>query len=374
MMVEGNCDPSFERIRELFLSGVASGRERGALCVRLEGRTVIDLWGGMADPKEGRPWTKTTLACCFSVSKGVFALMVHSLVDRELLDINQSVASLWPEFAQAGKREITVGDVLNHRAGLPAVDANEVAAGSLYSTATMERLLEASAPVVPARSHPVYHNMTYGFLVGGVCARALGVPVEEIIHQELCLPLRADVHFGMSREAQARCARLSQEDPTALFKALDDAPASLFSRSMAFFARNEDFNSSRWRAAVIGSGNGHATAEGLARLYEQFNRQSVLLSQDRRTALRCQSGRSDGDDPILGIPIRYGQGIEISNPPGLDFGPSEGTVGYWGAGGAQAFADDEAGLAFGYLTGHMDAAMGTSQRVRELISELYNCL
>ena len=372
MTVAGTCDPAFAAVREVFAASVAEGRERGAVCLRVDGRTVVDLWGGAADPETGAPWGRDTLACCFSVTKGVFALLAHVLIDRGVLDPEAPVAALWPEFGAGGKVRITVRDALTHRAGLPAV-SGEVPEGSLYDTSTMERLLEASEPVVPPSAAPVYHNMTYGYLVGGIVARACGVPVEQAIAAELTGPLGADFRIGLTDTEIARCARLTHEDRSALFAALDEAPATLFARSMAFFARDEDFNTARWRRAVIGSGNGHTTAEGLARLYEAFHR-GPLLSPERRAAIRTFTCESDGPDPILGVPVRYGEGVELSLPPHFDYGPDPANLGYWGSGGAQAFSDAAAGLAFGYVTGHKAAGMGSSDRARALVAAAYGSL
>ena len=54
----------------------------------------------------------------FSATKGVAATVVHRLVDRGLLDYDTPVAEYWPEFGANGKSDITVRDVLRHRAGL----------------------------------------------------------------------------------------------------------------------------------------------------------------------------------------------------------------------------------------------------------------
>jgi hypothetical protein len=86
---------------------------------------------------------------------------------------------------------------------------------------------------------------------------------------------------------EARTAHLTADDPQALWRALDDSPESLFARSMAFFGAGEDFNSRRWRGAVIGSGSGHATARAIACLYGQFVWPG-LLSAGRRRALCSQ--------------------------------------------------------------------------------------
>lgn len=370
--VSGRADPAFRDVADLFAETVASRQERGGICIRIGGRTVMDLHGGWADPTKRSPWRPDTLACCFSVTKGVFALLLHRLAELGHLDLEAPVASLWPGFASEDKAEITVFDVLTHRAGLPAV-SGDVAPGALYHPDDMARLLAASAPVVPPRAAPVYHNMTYGALVAEIVRRATGRDAQDWIAQEIAGRTGADFRIGLDTADQARAARISQDEPEALFEALRDAPETLFARSMQFFDPKEDFNSTRWRSAVIGSGSGHATASGIARIYEAFIRDG-LLSPARRRALREETCRTRGDDPILGLPLRFGAGVELSTPPGIDFGPNPATIGYWGAGGATGFADPDADLAFGYVTGHMEAEMGSSPRARALIRELYACL
>jgi CubicO group peptidase (beta-lactamase class C family) len=366
-------DPAFARLAEVFAETVARGQERGALAVVAGGRLVLDVRGGAADPATGRPWEPDTLVCCFSVTKGVFSLLAHRLIDTGRLDPERAVAHYWPEFAAAGKEAITVAEVMAHRAGLPAV-SGAARPGDLYDPARMAALLAASTPVVPPRAAPVYHNMTYGHLLGTVMTRATGRALPELLAEELTDPLDAAFHIGLDAAAQGRCARLTQDDPQALFRALREAPGTLFARSMRFFADREDFNTPRWRGAVIGSGSGHATAAGLAWLYAQLILPGGRLSPERQRAARQETGRSDGPDPVLGIPLRYGAGFELSLPPGLDFGPGPDTLGHWGAGGATAFADPAAGIALAYVTGRMDPAMGSSPRARALVAALYDCL
>jgi len=68
--------------------------------------------------------------------------------------------------------------------------------------------------------------------------------------------LGADFRIGLLPGEHKRCARPEQADPDSLFRALEAEPDSLFSPSMAFFGEGEDFNSSYWRSAVIGSAAG----------------------------------------------------------------------------------------------------------------------
>jgi hypothetical protein len=40
------------------------------------------------------------------------------LVDRGLLDYDRTIASYWPKFARHGKGNVTIRDLMQHRAGL----------------------------------------------------------------------------------------------------------------------------------------------------------------------------------------------------------------------------------------------------------------
>ena len=102
--LQGQCDARFKRVREIFEASFASGAELGAgLCVYLNGRLVIDLWGGFANHEKARPWRRDTLANVYSTTKGITALCAHQLVERGELDLDAPVARYWPEFAQNGK-------------------------------------------------------------------------------------------------------------------------------------------------------------------------------------------------------------------------------------------------------------------------------
>jgi CubicO group peptidase (beta-lactamase class C family) len=297
------------------------------------------------------------------VTKGWAALSALALVAEGALDPEAPVARLWPEFAAEGKGAVTVADALCHRAGLAAPDG--VAAGDLYDAARMTAALAAAAPEDPGAL--VYHNMTYGHLVGEIVRRASGLaPSEAVARLAARAGAEGEAALALTPADQARCATLTQEDPGGLFRALEAAPESRFARSMRAFDPAETFNSPAWRGAAIGSGSGHATARGIARLYAE----ALALPPALLERVTTETGAS-GEDPILGVPLRMGFGLELSRPPAFDFGPGARTGGDWGAGGALGFADPERGLAFGYVTRHMAAGMGCSARGRALVAALY---
>src|SRR5512138_2351573 len=114
--IQGDCAPRFAAVREAFAANFAAGREVGAsFAASVDGRLVVDLWGGHADAARTRPWERDTIVNVWSVTKAMTALCAHVLVDRKLLDVDAPVTEYWPEFAQAGKGAIRVRDVLAHQ-------------------------------------------------------------------------------------------------------------------------------------------------------------------------------------------------------------------------------------------------------------------
>jgi pimeloyl-ACP methyl ester carboxylesterase len=79
-MSEGTCKPGFERIAEAFENNFERHGEVGAsVCLAVGGETVVDLWGGLAEAKTQKPWTRDTVGIVFSCTKGATALCAHML-------------------------------------------------------------------------------------------------------------------------------------------------------------------------------------------------------------------------------------------------------------------------------------------------------
>src|SRR5688572_28023314 len=96
---QGWVSPGFERVGDAFARSDL-GRGGAAFSAYVDGRQVVDLWGGNADL--GKPWDQDTLATMMSATKGCAALCALVLHDRGLLDVEAPVAEYWPEYAQAG--------------------------------------------------------------------------------------------------------------------------------------------------------------------------------------------------------------------------------------------------------------------------------
>ena len=98
--IEGTCDRRFEAVKEAFSENFDRGGEVGAaVAVMVDGKLVVDLWGGNADAARTQLWERDTIVNVYSTTKGMTSLCAHRLVDRGLLDVDAPVAQYWPEFA-----------------------------------------------------------------------------------------------------------------------------------------------------------------------------------------------------------------------------------------------------------------------------------
>ncbi|MGC5016130.1 serine hydrolase domain-containing protein [Streptosporangium sp. DT93] len=208
----GHCDPRFSRVREVFDGHFAGGEELGAaFAVFVDGEPVVDLWGGIADRRSGRPWERDTPVLAYSCTKAVTATVALSLTERGLLDVSAPVADVWPEFARRGKERVTVEHLLTHQAGLPAIE-EPVPVEEFEDQAAIADRLAGQAPIwEPGTAHG-YHALTYGFLVGEVIRRVSGRSVAEIVAAEIAGPSGLDLWVGADGEVAERAARLSAGD------------------------------------------------------------------------------------------------------------------------------------------------------------------
>lgn len=380
--IEGRCDSRFERVREAFAANFDQHNELGAgVAVCVDGRAVVDLWGGFADEAQLVPWRADTLVNVFSVGKGILALCAMLLVDRGLVDLDTPVASYWPEFAAAGKERITVRQLLAHQAGLPAV-REALGDGAMYDWPLMTAALARQAPWWTPGSAHGYHVNTFGFLVGEVIRRVSGQTPGEFLRQEIAGPLDADFHLGVRAEDDSRVADFVWLDelghvPSPDRSTLSDEQLMVYHTyfNPAGASGHGTVNATAWRRAEYPSTNGHGTALGIARAYSLVAEGGVaggkrLLS--RAVLEEAAREHSCGTDAVLGRPSRFGLGFQLS-PLEKPIGPNDGVVLHFGAGGALGFADPVARVGFGYAMNRMGPRLSNPTN-RNLIEALYSCL
>lgn len=359
--IGGTVDPDFAPLRDVFIGNFAAAEDDpgdlgASLCVIRGGEVVVDLWGGWTDKAMTTPWRRDTLLNIYSVGKAAAAVTALRLVDRGDLQLDDPLATSWPEMTGEGREAITLRHALAHRAGLPAV-RQPLPDHAIYDWDGMCAALASTRPWwTPGEAHG-YHTNTFGFLVGEPVCRTRRTRFDRALADLTTGPAGADDLFiGLPPSEHGRCAEMDVFG----MEAADLVPQPAAGDEDSLLAHHAYFNprtmsgmgvvdTEPWREAMVPSTNGHATARGVAAFYAALlpsvgNRR--LLSD----ALLCEatSVQADGIDRVLGRPSRFGLGFMLhqdERPIGI--GPT--SFGHFGYGGSLGFADPEADLAVAYL-------------------------
>lgn len=383
-LIDGTCDGRFERVREAFAENFEKHGEVGAaVAVTVDGRTVVDLWGGYADKARARPWASDTIVNVYSATKGFAATCVNRLADQGVIDLDAPVARYWPEFAQAGKGDLPVRFILSHRAGLPAI-RKTLEQHALLKWDLMTEALAAEEPWWEPGTRHGYHALTLGYLLGEIVRRVTGKTIGAFCREEFASPLGLDFHIGLEPKHDSRCAEViaappppsgqpnplaANENPESItMKAINNPPGAL---------RLSSVNSRPWRGAEIPAANGHTNARAMARFYAALacgGELDGVRVMSRAQVQRCYEEQSYGPDAVMyGLPSRFGLGYRLSHSA-APYGPNPHTFGHTGAGGSLGIADPDARISFGYAMNQMGTHMFVDPRVAALLHAVYGSL
>ena len=183
--IRGLCPPAYDKVRTAFADNFARGEELGArFTVTLDGEVVVDLMGGFADRGRTRAYAENTLTPIFSTTKLIASVLIARLVDQGRLDYHQRVSQVWPEFAQNGKQDITVEQVMSHQAGLSGLPEQMEPSLWLDWEAICTKLA-AMSPLWPPGSASGYHPVTFGYLAGEIFRRVDGRTMGVALRQDI---------------------------------------------------------------------------------------------------------------------------------------------------------------------------------------------
>lgn len=355
--IGGSCSPRFEPVRRAFEAGFARHHELGAaVSVILDGECVVDLWGGHRDEVRTQPWERDTLVTVFSITKAVTSVCLVMLMERGQLDPSARVADFWPEFAAAGKAGITVGELLSHRAGLPALRA-PLGTDAHVDWKRMTDALAAERPWWRPGRRIGYHVSTWGWLAGELLRRIDGRPLGRFLREEISEPLGLDLHLGAPASLDARIAPIASgatSIPEGVIPYWLRTPWWMPMRLRIFTnppQKEAKLDSRAWRAAEIPASNGIANARSLARLFgilAQGGESDGVRLAGAGALARATREEAAGREVVFGLPSRFGLGFMLASSA-LRLGPSPRAYGHTGAGGALAFADPDAHVGFAYV-------------------------
>ncbi len=375
MEVHGLCQPGFEGVRQTFEDNFDKGLELGAsVAVTLNGEPVVDLWGGDATPG-GTPWAEDTLVNVYSTTKTMAAFCVLLLADRGELDLQAPVADYWPEFAQNGKKAVTVAHVMSHSAGLSGFDPPLESVEALYDWDGICARLAAQAPWWEPGSCSGYHAITQGYLQGEIVRRVSGRSLGQFFREEIASPLGADFHIGLDPSHDARVGELVP--PSAgLGQAISD-PESIAGRTMAGAAIDgTEAQTSAWRRAEIPAAGGIGNARAVARVHSALacgGEVDGIRLLSEAGVQRVLEEQTRGQDLVLGVPIVFGMGFGL-NDASFPISPNPRAFFWGGWGGSLAIIDLDARLSIAYVMNRMNANLLGDLRGGGLAGAVYTAL
>jgi CubicO group peptidase (beta-lactamase class C family) len=359
----GTVAPGFERLAEEFRTLTARGPRGGALVVRAVDRVLADLRIGWEDRARTRPWRPETQALAFSATKGLAAMVLHRLADRDLLDYDLPVAEYWPEFGMAGKESITVRELLSHRAGLYDVQAVARDAEDLLDHVGMEKRLAAATRQGPP-GRPAYHAFTFGWLASGLARAITGKGMRDLIRTELAEPLgTSGLELGTGgqqpgpAEMVGRSLRIYTAFGIAATPLLGWVPVTRAGFRALHAPGFEELCRGPvpavWRTEMPAI-NGALSADGLARLYVPLANRGLGLGGERflkhETVERLGRVQTRAVDRVLGVRMRWRLGFHHAFGLGS---PAPRALGHYGFGGSGGWGDPDTGISFGFVSSHI---------------------
>jgi CubicO group peptidase (beta-lactamase class C family) len=353
--VQGTYEPRFEGVRTVLSDNLDSGADVGAsVAIYLHGEPVVDIWGGYVDAAGSASWERDTLTNVWSTTKTMTFLCALMLADREQLDFHASVATYWPEFAEAGKESVEVRHLMGHTAGLPGWD-QKIEPEQLANWELCTSALAAQKPWWEPGTASGYHAVTQGYLIGEVVRRITGESIGAWFAREVAKPLEADFFIGTPESEDARISNVIPPPPPNLdeMEVTDIMVNTLLNPPLDASMAHHTW----WRRAEIPAANGHGNARSVAAI------QSVIAGRGAARGVRLLSAagtdaifeeQADGTDLVLGVPLRFGMGYGLGNAE-MPLGPR---ACYWGGyGGSVIIMDQDTDLTICYVMNRMESGL-----------------
>jgi CubicO group peptidase (beta-lactamase class C family) len=389
-LIEGGADEGYGKVADAFRANFEAHRDIGAaVAVYRDGLKVVDLWGGHRNGITRTPWQRDTMVNMFSTTKGVASLAVTVAASRGLIDYDAKVADYWPEFAQAGKAEVTVRQLLSHQAGLSALDA-PLRLADLSDQDTLSAALAAQAPAWPPGSRHGYHALTLGWYESELIRHTdpAGRTLGQFFADEIAAPLGLDLYIGLPASVnrdlvahlhgwpRAKALLHLNAMPPRLALALLN-PRGLTGRTVNLpndVDAMRDYNREDIRTVEIPAANGIGTARSVASAYGcvATGGRELGLTTDALAAVTKSAVTPTGGirDKVLHVDSMFSLGY-CKPVPHFNFGSSDKAFGTPGLGGSFGFADPDTGVGFAYVMNRLGFHLWSDPRELTLRQALF---
>jgi CubicO group peptidase (beta-lactamase class C family) len=351
------------------------------VCVRRHGVVVLDRAVGHAHgngPKDPPDAPKTPVAtdtpfCVYSASKAITAFVVHKMVERGLVGLDDPVADYIPGYEAHGKDAITVGHVLAHRAGVPSLPEETFDLDRASDREFITAALVDAKPLASPGRLLAYHALSGGYILAEVVREAAGRDIRTALQEEFREPLGFRwTSYGVD---EADLDAVGTDYVTG--PPLPPPASTLLTRALGVPADQvvEWAADPRFRSAVVPSANIMTSAHELSRFFDvmrgggELDGVRVLEPDTIRTALTQQSHLEL--DLSLGFPTRFGYGLMLGARVVSLFGlDTQHAFGHLGFTNTLAWADPERATAVAIVTSGKPTVypdvwrfLGLSQRI-----------
>jgi len=375
--IAGTVAPGYESVKKMFEENFIAGREDNAqLCVYVGEELVVDLWGYSSD----KNYDGDTLTNVFSSTKSLTSICMAMLVDQGLIKYTDKITQHWPEFAQNGKDEVTIADLMRHEAGLAAFDKSvdpESLLKDKIKNNEIGQLIEKQTQKFPATGRRAYHAVTRGWIANEVFRRVhpSGLTIGEHLKSTVSDNLNARVFIGTEDqnyspvESMGKSFILRQSlipksrgraiDPDffelaglmnqfrKMLKAGKDSPPALVGLDVS----GKLWNTPTIRKGESPSANGNCSARGLAKIAAAMANKGGF---DGKTVLSREAWEAMHADPTDGIlvnnSVKFTQGgvAQFEEEDRSETNGRQGYYGWMGLGGSVFQWHPELRIGFGY--------------------------
>ncbi|PIE42629.1 MAG: serine hydrolase [Gammaproteobacteria bacterium] len=330
-----------------------------SICVRRHGEIVLHRSIGHAkgngpnDTDVKQLVTPDTPFCLFSASKAITAMLIHLLEDQGEINLMNPVSYYLPEFGQNGKENITIHQILTHRAGIARIPVGEYPPEILFDYDEIVRILNEAEPTSVHGREMAYHAVTGGYVIGELFTRITGESIREYMRKQVQEPLGFKYfNYGASPEDYPSIARNYFTGLPLVFP-LDYALERIL--GVPLETALELSNDPRFYDQVIPAGNIVATADECSRFFQcllnggELDGKRIFQPVTIERAIREVNRASI--DKTLFLPMRYSAGMMLGNKGWGTFGPATPyAYGHLGLTNNFCWADPQRAISVSLLT------------------------
>lgn len=297
------------------------------------------------------PATNDTLYAIFSSTKAIVGAAAWTVCEDGLLNIDERVADIVPEFGSNGKGQITVEQVMLHIGGFPLAPFNPLDWDNRERR--LDRFAQWRLNWEPGTKFE-YHATSAHWVLAELIERRTGKDFRAYVRERILDPMGLDTfHLGLPAELNGRVADVRHlvppvPPPGGWGEVTPDAIKA--------------FNRPEVRAVGVPGGGGIAGAAQLALFYQPLLNGGVTAGGKRvmkaetiewATTVRTKDFHRD---LIFNLPVNRALTVVVAGDDGFayqrGFGRSASprAFGHGGAGGQIGWGDPETGISVGYTT------------------------